>query len=283
MAVSLDLGIKALAEAIAAKINGLMSRINPSVSLTADRTMTDADSGKSFVYNGTGTITVTIPATVSVGFYCRIENASTGQVLISAPATIQFGNASRTGLRFQWDVVEVEIKTISDTRIVDLIYNLALPVTYAENTAAVTRNVVAMSAIPGLTLGMEANSAYDVDIIVPFTSANATNSLKIGLLALPTGATCALEVTVWTSDTAGASSNWKGLLMSSARAVTGVAANASTLSVVMMARISGRIRTGAAEGQLAVAAGALNTAGVQTIAANAASMSLSKVYDQGRT
>ena len=58
---------------------------------------------------------------------------------------------------------------------------------------------------------------------------------------------------------------------------------AGTSITTMLASIRGRVRTSATAGSLAFAAGALTALGAQTVAAGAASMSVSKVYDQDRT
>lgn len=270
---------------IAADIKACAKRVVVPEYLTANRTLTAADSGGTFVYNGGAgsSITITMPSTLPDGFKCRICNAGLGTVAFDLSTMVHFGNAGRTGLIFQWDVADVEIYTAVGNKIAQTTYNLALPVLYAENSAGFTRNVTAMSAVPGVSLNMEKNAAYDVQILVGFTSANIMNSLKVGLLALPTGATCQLECTVWTSKTPGGTPNWSGIWTTSAEAVAGLAGNASTLSVTMLATIRGRVRTGATPGALALAAGALGTTGVQTVAAGAASMGISKVYDQDRT
>lgn len=284
--MSLVSRISAAFAQVAADIKACAKRVVVPEYLTANRTLTAADSGGTFIYNGgTGTsITITFPATLPDGFKCRIKNAGLGTVAFDATGYgAHFGNASRIGLIFQWDVADIEIYTALATKIIDTVYNLALPVLYVENAASFTRNVTAMSAVPGMTLNLEKNAAYDVQILVQFTSANVMNSLKVGLLALPTGATCSLEAVIWTSATAGGTPNWSGIFTTSAQAVAGLAGNASATGVTMLASIRGRVRTGATAGSLAVAAGALSALGVQTVAAGAASMSVSKVYDQDRT
>lgn len=270
---------------IAADIKACAKRIVIPEYLTANRTLTANDSGMTFVYNGGSgaSITITFPATLPDGFKCRVCNAGLGIVAFDLSGMVHFGNAGRTGLIFQWDVADVEIYTALGNKIAQTTYNLALPVLYAENSASFTRNVVAMSAVPGMSLNMEKNAAYDVQILVNFTSAIITNSLKVGLLALPSGATCQLECTVWTSKTPGGTPNWSGIWTTSAEAVAGLSGNASVTGVTMIACIRGRVRTGATAGALALAAGALTTTGAQSVAIGGATMSLSKVYDQDRT
>lgn len=281
--MSTESGVTALAQAIGADIKLCARRVNPAIELTGSYTMSDADSGGSFIYNGSGSITVTFPASLSYGFCCKIENSGSGSVVFSAPSAVQFGNASRPSLIFQWDVVNVEIKLVAATRIIDLIYNLALPVLYAESSAALTRNTTAMTAIPALSIPLEANAAYDIDLIVSFTSAIITNTLKLGFAALGSGSKCAIEARVWNTLVVGTTPASHGLFMNSAQAVAGIAGTGSVLSTTLMARAFGRIRTGSSAFNLVATAGALTNTGNVSVAAGDATLSVSKVFDLGRT
>lgn len=253
------------------------------VELSADYTVQLSDANQSFSYNGTGTITVTFPATLPDGFKAKVYNCGLGQVVFVAPSTVHFGNAQRLGLIFQWDVADIQLLTISSTRIFMTIYNLALPVLYGESNAALTRNVTAMSAIPGISIPLETNASYDIDLLVSFTSAITTNTLKLGFLALPSGAKCQLEGRFWNTATKGTAPVSNVLFTTSAQLVTGDGGTAAVTGVTMLGRIFGRIRTGATAGSLVPTAGALATTGNVSVAAGDATLSVSKVFDLGRT
>lgn len=258
------------------------SGLNPPIELTANRTMTDDDSGKSFVYNGTGAITLTFPLALSNGFKAHISNAGTGSVVFSYPGRVAFGNASRGGLNFQWDVADVECEVISSTAVFNAIYNLALPVLFAQNTAQEARSNTTLTAMAGMSLPLEVNAAYDVDIVVPYTSSVTTESLKLGV-TLPNGAVPSLQIDIFVTNTSGTSNRTGHFWPTAALAASGTSGSASVVGQTLMAHVWGKVRTGATAGNLIVTAGARDTSGTVTIAANAASMSVSKVYDQGRT
>lgn len=261
-------------------------RINvPTYFSSGNITLTAADSGNTFVFNGSAgtSVTITFPLTLPDGFTCKIENAGTGTVAFVFTGFIHFGNAGRTGLAFQWDVADIALYTAAGNRIFDTTYNLALPVLYAENTAAETRNVATLSALAGLTIPLETVCAYDVNILIPYTCGVTTNALRVGMLAWPTGSTGQFEVAIWNAAAAGTAPKTNHFWPTSALAVTGTAGTASVVGSTMLASITGRIKTSTTAGNLAVAVGALTTTGAVSIAANAASMSVSKVYDQART
>lgn len=258
------------------------SRIDPPIELTANRTMSDDDSGKSFVYNGNAAIVLTFPLALSNGFKARISNAGQGSVTFNYPGRVEFGNASRGGLIFQWDVADVECEAVGATPVFNAIYNLALPVLYAENTAAVTRSNTTLTAMQGMSLPLEVNAAYDVDIVVPYTSSVTTESLKLGV-TLPNGAVPSLQIDIFVTNTSGTSNRTGHFWPTAALATSGTSGSASVVGQTLMAHVWGKVRTGATAGNLVVTAGARDTSGTVTIAANTASMSASKVYDQGRT
>lgn len=276
-------GVAALATAIGADIKTLRPKINRTIELTADYTALSTDSATSFVYNGPSPITVTFPDALPVGFYCRVYQAGLGTVAFSHPNRLQFGNASRVGTSFQWDVADIELFTIASTPIFMQIFNLALPVLYAKSTADAVRNSTTMTAITGLSIPLEINSAYDVNILVPFTSVITTNTLRIGLAALPTGATCQFEVSVWNAVAAGTAPKTNHIWTTSALAVTGTGGTAAVVGSTMLASVTGRITTSTTAGNIAVTCGSIAATGNVTVASGAASMSVSKVFDQGRT
>lgn len=269
----------------AINLGAVVPRINVPIPLTANRTMTAADSGMQFVYNGGSgaSITITFPSTLPDGFSCRISNAGQGTVAFNLSGMTHFGNAGRSGLIFQWDVCDVNLYTDSGFKIANTIYNLALPVLYAENTAAETRNVTALSALAGLTIPMEAGGAYDVRILIPYTCGVTTNALRVGTLAWPAGATGALEVAIYNAQAAGTAPKTNHYWPTSALAVTGTPGTASVVGQTMLASIQGRIKLSTTAGNLAITVGALTTTGAVSIASGAASFSASKVFDLGRT
>lgn len=279
--MSLVSSILALAQAIAQDFKGLLPKIQPPVALTESRTMTAADSGTHFFYNGLSAITLTFPAELPLGFKCRVSMASNGQVLFDKGGRLSYGNASRDALTFQWDVVEIFLTTDNGAPVFLQTYNLGLPVSYAENNAALTRSTTALSAVPGLSLQMDANSSYDVDVVVPFTSSVTTESLKIGA-TMPAGAVPSLEVTIFNTNASGTTRTghfWP----TAALAASGTSGASSVVGQTLMAHISGKVRVGATAGPLAITAGARDTSGTISVAANAAAMSLTKLYDQDRT
>lgn len=266
-----------------AQLSAYVPRVNAPVALTADKTITLADSGTHFFYNGTGTVTLSFPDTLPLGFSCRVSLASAvGKVVFNKGSRLSYGNASRDSLIFQWDVVDIVLGTDNGNPIFLQSYNLALPVLFTKSTADAVRNATTMVAIPGMSVPLEANSAYDVNISVPFSSVITTNTLRIGLSALPTGAAPAFEVAVWNAVSAGTAPKTNQMWTTSAMAVTGTPGTAAVVGSTMLATVTGRIVTSAA-GNLAVTCGSIATTGNVTVASGAASMSVSKVFDQGRT
>lgn len=281
--MSLSSNINDLAVAIATDVKNLRPKLNRTVELTANYTVLATDAATSFVYNGGTPITLTFPDALPTGFYCRVYQAGLGTVSFSYGTRIQFGNASRVGTSFQWDVADIELFVIASTPIFMQIFNLALPVLYAKSTADAVRNATTMTAITGLSIPLEINSAYDVNILVPFTSVIATNTLRIGLLALPTGATCQFEVSVWNAVAAGTAPKTNHIWTSSALAVTGTGGTAAVVGSTMLASVTGRIITSSTAGNIAVTCGSIAATGNVTVASGTATMSVSKVFDQGRT
>lgn len=280
---SLSTPANALDLATLAMLANYVPLINPPTYLTASYTVTNADAGKTFVYNGSGTATLTFPNTLPDGFTCRVANAGLGTFNFDASTYgAHFGNAQRTGLIFQWDVVDIEIYTALATKIFQTTYNLALPVLYGVNAAAFTRNVTALSSF-GISIPLEVGGAYDIDLIVTFASPITTNTLRLGLAALPTGANCQLEGRVFNSNAGGTATAWHKSMISSAEAVAGCTANAAVVGALTIARITGRIIMGTTAGSLVPTAGALATTGAVTVAAGSATLSVSKVFDLGRT
>lgn len=261
----------------------ILSKLQQTMELTGNRTMSDADSGISFIYNGSTPITLTFPDTLSLGFKCQINQAASGTITFTHGTRIQFGNASRTGTLFQWDVCDVSTYLVSGVPVFNQTFNLALPVLYARSTADAVRNSTTMTAITGLSIPLEINSAYDINILVPFSSVIATNTLRIGLLALPTGATCQFEVAVWNAVAAGTAPKTNHFWTSSALAVTGTGGTAAVVGSTMLASVTGRIITSSTAGNIAVTCGSIATTGNVTVTSGTATMSVSKVFDQGRT
>ena len=266
-----------------AQLSAYMPRVNQTVALTTDRTLSLADSGTHFFYNGSGTITLSFPDTLPLGFSCRVSLASAaGKVVFNKGTRLSYGNASRDSLIFQWDVCDIVLGLDNGNPIFLQSYNLALPVLFAKSTADAVRNATTMVAIPGLSLPLEANAAYDINISVPFSSVITTNTLRIGLAALPTGAAPAFEVSVWNAVTSGTAPRTNQMWTTSAMGVTGTAGTAAVVGQTMLATITGRIITSTA-GNLSVTCGSIAATGNVTVASGAASMSASKVFDQGRT
>lgn len=269
---------------IARTLAGIATELNPPIALTASYTVLPTDSGSHFFYNGSGAITLTFPSTLPVGFFCRVSLASAaGQVLFDKGGRLSYGNASRDALLSQWDVVEIFLSTDNGNPIFLQTYNLGLPLLYAESSAALTRNATTMVAIPGISIPLETNAAYDIDMAVAFTSAITTNTLKVGFSALPTGAKCQLQVDIFSTGSPGTSAAVRGLIMSSAAAVTGVNGSSAVVSTTLMARVTGRIRTAGTAGNLVPTLGSIATTGNVSVAAGDATLSVNKVYDQGRT
>lgn len=261
---------------------GLASKLTPPVALTANKTLVASDSGTHFFSNSASTFTLTFPDTLPLGFNVRVSNAGTGAVLFNIGSRLSYGNGSRDALIFQWDVCDVVLSTDGGNPIFLQTYNLALPVLYAQNSAQETRATTTLTAMAGMSLPMEVNAAYDVDIVVPYTSSVTTESLKLGV-NLPANAIPYLQIDIFVTNTSGTSNRTGHFWPTAALAASGTSGSASVVGQTLMAHIWGKVRTGATAGNLVVTAGARDTSGTVTIAANAASMSLSKVYDQGRT
>lgn len=268
----------------AINLGAVMPRVNVPITLTGNRTLTIADSGLHFFYNGSSTITLTFPDSLPSGFFCKVSLASaTGRVNFSKGSRLSYGNASREALIFQWDVADVYLSTDNGNPIFLPVYNLALPVLYAENTAAESRNATTLSAIAGLSIPMEAGGAYEVRALIPYTCGVTTNSLRIGTLAWPAGATGQFEISIWNAASAGTAPRTNHYWTSSAAAVTGTSGSASVVGSTMLATVTGRIKLSTTAGSFSMTAGSQAATGAVSIAAGAASMSASKVFDQGRT
>jgi len=258
------------------------SGLNPPIALTASRNVVPTDSGTHLFYNSPGTITLTFPDTLPIGFNVRVSNAGQGSVLFALGSRLSYGNGSRDALIFQWDVCDIVLSTDNGNPIFLQTYNLALPVMYAENNSVVTRSNTTLTAMPGMALPLEVNACYDVDIVVPYTSSVTTESLKLGV-TLPNGAVPSLQIDIFVTNTSGTSNRTGHFWPTAALAASGTSGSASVVGQTLMAHVWGKVRTGGTAGAMAVTAGARDTSGTVTIAANAASMSVSKVYDQGRT
>lgn len=257
------------------------NRLNPPAALTANRTLVPGDSGSHLFFNSASTITLTFPDTLPLGFNVRVSNAGTGVVLFNLGSRLSYGNGSRNGLIFQWDVCDIVLSVDNGNPIFLQTYNLALPVLYGQNSVQETRSTTTLVAVAGLSLPMEANSAYDVDVTVPYTSSVTTESLKLGM-TMPTGAIPGLQIDIFVTNTSGTSNRTGHFWPTAALAASGTSGSASVVGQTLMAHIWGKVRTGATAGPLVVTVGARDTSGTVTIPANSAYMSLSKCYDQGR-
>lgn len=285
MAVSLDLGIKALAEAIAAKINGLRPKIQVPIymdtAVNNTYTCTLADAGKQFIWNGGSDLTFVVPDSLPDGFNIKISQFAAGRVLINPGTKTYFANGTAPGLILPGQSAQLDVATViaggNSVRILNVSLDQPLPTFYAANATAAVRNSTAFSAIPNMSLTMDANSVYDIDFKASFTSVITSNTIKLGLTALPTGAQCQLEGVIYNTNMLGTSNTQRKTMLNSAEAVAGIAGSAmSSISGVFLAKIFGRIVTGSAGGPVAITMGAIAATGNVSVAAGAATLTAKK-------
>lgn len=285
--MTVETGITALAQAIGTDVKGLMPKIQTPI--YADTLPGNAysaalgDVGKDFLWNGTANITFTVPDALPDGFGMKIYQFDVGGVTLNAGGTRQvFANGTASGLSSQGSSLSFLTATLliggtDPVRILFVAYDDPLPTIYVSNAASLTRNVTTMSAITGLVASLDANSVYEIDLEVSFTSAITTNTLKLGFAALPSGATVQMTGVVFNTNVAGTSPCTLKPMFTSADVVAGVGGASAVTSGSMLATIKGRITTTGTSGTLQATAGAIATTGNVSVAVGAATMKVKKV------
>lgn len=285
MAASLELGTSDLAKRVAAKINDLLPRSESPIyydSLPDNLyTCKPQDSGKWFIWNGTENITILYPDSLPDGFQLRVSMLSTGTVTLDSDTRVPFINATFSTLAVTGSSVSTATAQVvvggTPGRFLNVSFDNPLPSSFFKNTGAAVRNSTAMSAIPGMTMNLDANSVYDIDMRATFGSLITTNSIKLGMTALPAGATCQLEGMIYSTNVLGTAAPQRKTLLTSAELVTGVAGSVlSSISGLFLGKISGRIITGSSGGSVSVTMGAIAATGNVTVAAGAATMTVKK-------
>jgi hypothetical protein len=262
---------------IAADLKALMPRVDAPIVLTASYTFVLSDSGKSFIYNLGSDITVSFPQALPDGFHVDVYQANVGRVILDLQGRLDYNNATRQRTQFGGDFVVCKCAHDNGVPILFITFHTELPITYTISNAALTRNATTMVAVPGVAQELEANSVYDVDYQVTFSSAITTNALKLGFAALPSGATCQLEGVIYNTNVAGTAQPARKTLLTSAEAVTGVLGASSVTTGVLLGRVTGRITTAGTAGTLTPTAGSIATTGNISVAAGAATLKLGKI------
>lgn len=281
--MSLETGVTALAQAVAADIKSLITTkanlvATPTV-LTGNTTITVAMSGSTLVWNGSTDITLTFPAELPAGFACRVCPASTGRISFVFTGRLQFGNAFRSKTLFPWDVVDVELIVSDSNQVGVLIYNEPLPTLYTAGSSDLTLTTSTMVSIPGLAIVLEPFGAYDIDLRCMYTPAViSTAALKLGFVNLTGGAVLEADYFIATTNVSGTAPWRTGFLYGSTSLVTG-SANAAVLAK-LHAKVTGRIITGSAAVTLTAQAGlsAASTTNTITITGAETTLTCRKVY-----
>ena len=81
--------------------------------ITAGRTLANADHGKTLYYTGTANITLTIPAGLLAGFRIRVVQGNTGKVTAAGSGVTVNGKQGQLSTGGQWHVVQYHRLTAS--------------------------------------------------------------------------------------------------------------------------------------------------------------------------
>ena len=81
--------------------------------LTASRSVSNADNGETLYYTGAGNITLTIPAGLVPGWWCRVVQGGAGKVTFAGSGVTVSGKQGHLSTGGQWHVVEARRLTAS--------------------------------------------------------------------------------------------------------------------------------------------------------------------------
>jgi len=81
--------------------------------LTASRSVSNADNGQTLYYTGAGNITLTIPAGLMTGWWCRVVQGGAGKVTFAGSGVTVSGKQGHLSTGGQWHVVEARRLTAS--------------------------------------------------------------------------------------------------------------------------------------------------------------------------
>lgn len=81
--------------------------------LTASRNVSNADLGETLYYTGSGNITLTIPAGLVPGWWCRVVQGGAGKVTFAGSGVTVSGKQGHLSTGGQWHVVEARRLTAS--------------------------------------------------------------------------------------------------------------------------------------------------------------------------
>lgn len=81
--------------------------------LTASRNVSNADLGETLYYTGAGNITLTIPAGLVPGWWCRVVQGGAGKVTLAGSGVTVSGKQGQLSTGGQWHVIEVRRLTAS--------------------------------------------------------------------------------------------------------------------------------------------------------------------------
>lgn len=81
--------------------------------LTASRSVSNADLGKTLYYTGASNITLTIPAGLVAGWWCRVVQGGAGKVTFAGSGVTVSGKQGQLSTGGQWHVVEARRLTAS--------------------------------------------------------------------------------------------------------------------------------------------------------------------------
>lgn len=81
--------------------------------LTASRSVSNADNGVTLYYTGSGNITLTIPTGLVAGWWCRVVQGGAGKVTFAGSGVTVSGKQGQLSTGGQWHVLEVRRLTAS--------------------------------------------------------------------------------------------------------------------------------------------------------------------------
>lgn len=81
--------------------------------LTTSRSVSNADNGETLYYTGASNITLTIPAGLVTGWWCRVVQGGAGKITLAGSGVTVSGKQGQLSTGGQWHVVEVRRLTAS--------------------------------------------------------------------------------------------------------------------------------------------------------------------------
>lgn len=250
-----------------------------SVYSTGNYTLTIADHMKLVMMDSASALTVTVPIGLPDGFSFWLQQNGTGGVTIDTNGRTgglggMTSNASRFFPSYPFDTCLCVVSR--GNTLINAVFLDPFATVISSNTASQSRNTTTMTNLAGMSYTLLPSCIYDVDFRVAFSTNNVAAALRLGLSALPTGATCHLEGRVWNTNVAGTAPVTQTLLLTPSSIIA--AGTASVSGAQQLGTITGKIYVGGNQGTLTPQVSSINTTGLVTIAVGAANMTLTPVF-----